>query len=73
MRDGRGYIDWDRTREYAESIDSYVLFVAIRDCQDTLECADEEDRLSPGTVSKGGYYRDCISVFRAELKRRELR
>jgi len=78
MRDERGYINWQRAEDYARSLDSYALFMAIRDCQNTLKHADERDRLHfaaghTTSISEGGYYRDCISVYRGELKRRELR
>lgn len=72
-------IDFLRTEEHAKELSSLSLFHAIRDCQDTLDNADAFDRQVMGllthqtVVSEGGYYRDCISVYRTELKRRELR
>lgn len=45
-----------------------ALHYAILDCQRTLEPADALDREDGGT--RGGFYRDQISVYRAELKRR---
>lgn len=76
MRNEMGYIDWDRTEEYAKSLDTYALLCAIKDAQDTLPMADAKDRetlIYTGKgpfISAGGYYRDCISVYRTELNRR---
>jgi D-alanine-D-alanine ligase len=44
------------------------LQAAIKDILVTLLYADELDRLDEG--NRGGYYRDELSVYRAELKRR---
>jgi len=75
MRDQRGDIDWRRTQEIAAGMDTWQLLGAIRDCLDTLPSADDCDREREYAKqwqhpSQGGYYRDCISVYRAEIARR---
>jgi len=81
MRNGHTrMIDWDATREYAERLTPYELRCAILDCQRTLPMADAMDRdhmqrCAPHCVtcyhqSEGGYYRDCISVYRKVLTER---
>lgn len=80
MRNENGAIDWERTEEHARSCDSYLLMMMIRDCQDVLVYADERDRQRIADCtrncvtcyhqSEGGYYRDCISVYRKVLGER---
>ena len=70
MRNEMGYIDWDRTEAYARSLDREGLQHAINDAVKTLPMADAMDREVMERTgrepfhSKGGYYRDCISVYR---------
>jgi len=67
MKNEQGTIDWNRTEAHAEQMGSANLHYAILDCQKTLPVADELDRADGG--DRGGYYRDCISVYRKVQKR----
>ena len=61
-------IDWAAAIDRAEGMSMSALLYAIGDCQKTLPSADAMDR-ALGSCD-GGYYRDEISVYRAEIKRR---
>ncbi len=61
-------IDWTQATERAERMTDEALRYAVEDCQDTLGPADDLDRADGG--NRGGFYRDWISVYRAEQKRR---
>ena len=52
-------IDWKHTEMYAKSLTFDQLDYAIRDCIECVMLNIDE-----------GYYLDCISVFRAEIRRR---
>jgi hypothetical protein len=64
-------IDWTLMIGRATDMTSTQLHYAILDCQKTLPFADDLDRTDGGT--RGGYYRDEISVYRAEQKSRRDR
>jgi hypothetical protein len=61
-------IDWDKEAHSASRMTLNELHYAILDAQKTLPAADAMDRAN-GTCD-GGFYRDQISVYRAEQKRR---
>lgn len=69
MKNDSGQIDWQRTEEHAETLSDLELNCAIHDIRATLKHTDEIDRAS-GTCD-GGYYRDVISVYQQEMKRRK--
>lgn len=83
MRKTDGTIDWDRTEEYARSLNRYELQGAINDAVKTLPFADAMDREKVSDCHKhcvrcyhqsdGGYYRDCISVYRRVQHERATR
>jgi hypothetical protein len=62
-------INWQEEADRATRMADAQLWGAILDCQKTLPAADALD-LAEGK-DDGGYYRDCISVYRAEQKRRQ--
>lgn len=65
-------IDWAAVEEKATGMSREQLCVAIADCLDALPYGDALDIAGLTGMGHGGsYYRDEISVYRAELKRRE--
>lgn len=68
MTNGARHIDWTAETERAERMTAEGLHYAIQDALATLDSADALDRADGGT--RGGFYRDQISVYRAELRRR---
>lgn len=62
-------IDWTAATERAERMTDEALRYAVEDCQATLEPSDALDRADGG--GRGGFYRDWISVYRAEQRRRD--
>jgi hypothetical protein len=68
MTDGTRRIDWTAETERAERMTDEALRYAIEDALDTLGPADGLDRADGG--NRGGFYRDQISVYRAEVKKR---
>lgn len=68
MRNAQNTIDWEATTNHAKAMPTYSLEYQIQDILETLPSADAID-LASGS-NDGGYYRDELSVFRAELKKR---
>lgn len=62
-------IDWESVEAKAKCMSAGALQGAIQDVLATLHFADAMDREDQG--NRGGYYRDELSVYRAELKRRQ--
>lgn len=58
-------IDWSATQARAETMSMKDLHYAILANQKALDSADALDRADEG--NRGGFYRDEISVYRAEM------
>lgn len=81
MRNDKGSIDWEMTEEIARGMEYRALGGAIADILAALPAADARDRDHTDRCpshcvtcyhrSEGGYYRDCISVYRREIERRK--
>lgn len=65
-------IDWNATRSYAESLDTYSLLCAIQDAIEAARAMDELDRAEPLAhgACRAGKYRDQCSVYRQVLQAR---
>jgi len=61
-------VDFKALGEAVLALGSYDIRCAISDIIATLDSADELDRTDEG--NRGGFYRDQISVYRQELKKR---
>jgi hypothetical protein len=66
MRKSNGSIDWEATATRARGMMFRELWGAILDIRKTLPYADANDRVSG--KDDGGYYRDCASVYHAEVR-----
>ena len=60
-------IKWTEKQNYAKHLSISELCFAIADCQDTIRILGEGDQIG----KDANYYRDEISIYREEIRRRE--
>jgi hypothetical protein len=65
-------VNWKELEDLVSGLDDASLLGAISDLLETIEHFDKEDRKEGFKKDRAGYYRDVLSVYRKEQKKRRL-
>jgi hypothetical protein len=65
-------VNWKELEDLVSGLDDASLLGAISDLLETIEHFDKEDRKAGFKEDRASYYRDVLSVYRKEQKKRRL-